>query len=58
MPAIVVKTSANTSTSRKFMWMPGSVAAKPDTAMCQPFSSPTCEKKPEPSQPIVYAPIA
>ena len=40
------------------MWMPGWVAAKPDTAMCQPSSSLTCEKKPEPSQPIVYAPIA
>ena len=38
--------------------MPGSVAAKPDTAMCQPSSLPTCEKKPEPNQPIVYAPIA
>ena len=58
MPAIVVSTSAATSTSRKFTWMPGCVSAKPDTNTCQPSPLPTSEKKPEPSQPIVYAPIA
>ena len=38
--------------------MPGRLAAKPETPMWMPSSLPTSEKKPEPSQPIVYAPIA
>ena len=53
MPAIVVRMIAATITSRKFRWMPGRLAAKPETATCQPSSLPTWEKKPEPSQPIV-----
>ena len=58
MPAIVVKTIAKSRISRKLKWMPGRLAAKPDTPTWMPSSSLTAEKKPEPNQPIVYAPIA
>ena len=58
MPAIVVKTIAAMTIRMKFRWMPGRFAAKPETPTCQPSPPPTSEKKPEPSQPIVYAPIA
>ena len=58
MPAIVVKTIAKIRTNRKLKWMPGRFVTAPDTPMWMPSSLFTCEKKPEPSQPIVYAPIA
>ena len=58
MPAIVVKMIATIATKKKFRWMPARFSAKPETPMWTPLPSLTAEKKPEPSQPIVYAPIA
>jgi hypothetical protein len=58
MPAIVVKIIAATRISRKFMWMPGSSAALPDTRMWMPSWWLMFEKNSDPNQPIVYAPIA
>jgi hypothetical protein len=53
MPAIVVKITAATRMRMKFMWMPGSSAARSATRMWRPFSSLIRAKNSEPNQPIV-----
>ena len=57
-PAIAVRMIAITITSRKFMWMPGRLAAWPATRMWMPSSLLTKEKCPEANQPTENAPIA
>ena len=58
MPAIVVKTIAITSTSRKFTWIPARLTALPPTRMWMPSSLLTYAKWPDANQPTVNAPIA
>ena len=57
-PAIAQTRIAPMTMSRKFTWMPGSVAAKPLTPMCMPSSPFTPVKWSDAHQPTAIAPNA